>query len=134
MVNLQAIGHLGKDAIVNQVGGKTVINFSVAHSDKFKKADGTEVNHTLWVECSYWTDSTKIASYLKKGTQVHVAGIPTLDSYKNQDNVTIAKLRLRIKDLTLLGSKKDDKLMESTAMPTPIEPGGEVDEHDDLPF
>ena len=134
MVNLQAIGHLGKDAIVNQVGGKTVINFSVAHSHKYKNADGTEVNHTLWVECSHWSDKTKIANFLKKGTQVHVSGIPSLDSYKNADGVTIAKLRLRVMDIVLLGSKKDEKPLETPITQGPVETANEQPNLDDLPF
>lgn len=122
MVNLQAIGHLGKDATVNNVNGKTVINFSIAHSEKYKTAEGNEVTKTLWVECSQWTDRTKIAQFLKKGTQVHVAGIPSLDSYRNADGVTVAKLRLRITDINLLGGKKDEQPAEVS--PTPAVPAG----------
>ena len=32
MLKTQAIGHLGNDAVVNNVNGKNVINFNVAHS------------------------------------------------------------------------------------------------------
>ena len=36
MIKMQIIGHLGQDSQVNDVNGKKVINFSVAHSEKFK--------------------------------------------------------------------------------------------------
>ena len=40
MIKMQVIGHLGQDATVNNVNGKSVINFSVAHSEKYKNKDG----------------------------------------------------------------------------------------------
>jgi hypothetical protein len=66
MIKLLVIGNLGKDAIVNNVNGKNVINFSVAHTEKYKDAQGNPKDRTVWVECAYWTDKTAIAPYLKK--------------------------------------------------------------------
>ena len=40
MLKIFAIGHLGKDATVNNVNGKNVINFSVAHTEKWNDAQG----------------------------------------------------------------------------------------------
>ena len=40
MIKLQVIGNLGKDCIVKEVNGKNVINFSVAHSERYKDAQG----------------------------------------------------------------------------------------------
>ena len=55
MLKLQLIGNLGQDAVVNNVGGKNVINFSVAHTEKYKNSEGTEVSKTTWVSCAYWS-------------------------------------------------------------------------------
>jgi single-strand DNA-binding protein len=66
MIKMQVIGHLGQDATVNNVNGKSVINFSVAHSEKYKNKEGLEVNKSIWVSAAYWTDRTAIAPYLKK--------------------------------------------------------------------
>lgn len=107
MLKAFVIGHLGKDATVNQVNGKAVINFSVAHSEKFKDAAGQAQTRTTWVECSYWTDRTAIAPYLLKGTQVFVEGQPNVDTYKNRDQVTMAAFRLRVEKVQLLGSKNE---------------------------
>lgn len=74
MLKLNVIGHLGKDAVVNNVNGKSVINFSVAHSEKIRDAQGNQNDKTVWVECAYWTDRVAIAPYLKKGTQVYAEG------------------------------------------------------------
>lgn len=104
MLKTLAIGHLGKDAIINQVNGKNVINFTVAHSEKWKDAQGTQHEKTTWVDCSYWTDRTAIAPYLKKGTQVFVEGTPDVRSFTRNDGTAGAALALRVSQIQLLGS------------------------------
>ena len=103
MIKLQIIGNLGKDAVVNNVNGKTVINFSVAHTEKFKDAQGNVKEKTTWVECAYWSDRTAVAPYLKKGTLVYTEGSPEADPYMNKDNQAAATLRLRVQNVQLLG-------------------------------
>jgi single-strand DNA-binding protein len=106
MIKLQVIGHLGQDATVNTVNGKTVINFSVAHSEKYKNKDGVEVNKSIWVSAAYWTDRINVAMYLKKGTQVYVEGVPETKTYTNKNNETLPQLNVRVISLSLLSSSK----------------------------
>jgi single-strand DNA-binding protein len=107
MVKMQVIGRLGKDCVVNTVNGKNVINFSVAHSEKFKDNQGNMQDKTIWVDCSYWTDRTAIAQYLVKGTQVYAEGQPEVRSYPKNDGTTGVSLTLRVREVQLLGSKGD---------------------------
>jgi single-strand DNA-binding protein len=109
MIKLQVIGNLGKDAVVNNVNGKAVINFSVAHTEKYKDAQGVQKERTTWVECAYWTDRTAVAPYLKKGTQVYVEGTPDVRTYQTNDGRQGAALSLRITTVQLLGSKNNDE-------------------------
>ena len=37
---MQIIGNLGKDCVVNTVNGKNVINFTVAHTEKYRDSQG----------------------------------------------------------------------------------------------
>lgn len=104
MIKLQIIGHLGKDAIVKEVNGKNVINFSVAHTDKFKDAQGVQKERTTWVECAYWTDRTAVGQYLLKGTQVYAEGTPEAEAYTNREGNQSATLRMRVQSVQLLGS------------------------------
>lgn len=107
MIKMQLIGHLGQDAVVNNVNGKTVINFSVAHSEKFKNKEGVEVNKSVWVSAAYWTDRTAVAPYLKKGSQVYVEGSPEAKTYKNQNtNEVVPQLSLRVTSIQLIGGSK----------------------------
>ncbi|HKP32662.1 MAG TPA: single-stranded DNA-binding protein [Chitinophagaceae bacterium] len=107
MIKLQVIGNLGKDCIVNNVNGKTVINFSVAHTEKFKDAQGNQKDKTIWVECAYWTDRTGISPYLVKGKTVYVEGTPDVRTYTTNDGRNGASLSLRVQSVQLIGGRSE---------------------------
>ena len=142
MIKLQVIGNLGKDALVNNVNGKNVINLTVAHTERFKDAQGNQKDRTTWVDCAYWTDRTAIAPYLKKGTQVYVEGTPDVRTYTTQDGRNGASLTLRIVNVQLLGSKPNEggsntyqSAPPAYAQTTAAPAAGELTEPlDDLPF
>jgi len=108
MIKLQIIGNLGKDCIVKEVNGKTVINFSVAHTEKYKDSQGNPKDKTTWVECAYWTDRTAVAQYLTKGRTVYAEGSPEADAYTNKEGQAAATLRMRVQNVQLLGGGNRD--------------------------
>jgi single-strand DNA-binding protein len=108
MIKIQVIGRLGKDCVVNTVNGKNVINFTVAHSEKYKDSQGTPQEKTTWVDCAYWTDRTAVAPYLLKGTQVFVEGSPEVRSFQRNDGTAGASLSMRVREVQLLGAKNDN--------------------------
>lgn len=97
------IGNLGKDAAVNTVNGKNVINFNLAHTEKYRDGQGNTQEKTTWVECAYWTDKTAIAPYLTKGKQVFAEGTPEINVFQRNDGTTGASQKLRVFSLQLLG-------------------------------
>ena len=103
MIKLQIVGNLGKDCIVKEVNGKNVINFSVAHTERYKDAQGNQKDRTTWVECAYWTDKTTVAQYLTKGKMVYAEGGPDADAYTKTDGTVAGTLRMRVQNLQLLG-------------------------------
>ena len=109
MIKLQVIGNLGRDAVVNNVNGKTVINFTVAHTEKFKNAQGVQQDKTIWVDCAYWTDRTAVAPYLKKGTQVFAEGQPDIRNYTTKEGTPGTSLTMRVMSVQLLGGKQDSQ-------------------------
>lgn len=142
MIKLQIIGHLGKDAIVKEINGKSVINFSVAHSEKYKDKDGAAHERTTWVECAYWSDRTALAPYLTKGTIVYAEGSPEADAYLNRDNKATATLRMRVSNIQLLSSKSQQSTSPAvnpvaaardSMAPVPADQQPEA-AADDLPF
>ncbi|HEY4151517.1 MAG TPA: single-stranded DNA-binding protein [Chitinophagaceae bacterium] len=145
MIKLQVIGNLGKDCVTNAVNGKNVINFNVAHTEKFKDAQGNQKDKTIWVECAYWTDRVGIAPYLKKGTQVYVEGSPEVRTYQKTDGSTAASLTLRVFSVQLLGTRGEGGQAPaansggynsgaSSYSPAPAPAGDITEAVDDLPF
>ena len=108
MIKLLVIGNLGKDCIVNNVNGKTVINFNVAHTEKYKDAQGNQKDKTIWVECAYWTDRTGITPYLTKGKTVYVEGTPDVRTYTTNDGRNGASLQLRVLSVQLIGGNRTE--------------------------
>jgi len=108
MIKMQIIGNLGKDCVVNQVNGKNVINFTVAHTEKYKDSQGNSQEKTTWVDCAYWTDRTAIAPYLQKGQQVFVEGAPEVRSFTRNDGTAGASLSMRVREVQLLGRRGDN--------------------------
>jgi len=107
MIKMQIIGRLGKDCTVNTVNGKNVMNFTVAHSEKYKDSQGNLQEKTIWVDCAYWNDRTAVAQYLTKGTQVFVEGQPEARSFQRNDGTPGASLSLRVREVQLLGGRGD---------------------------
>jgi len=122
MIKLQIIGNLGRDCVENEVNGKHVINFNVAHSEKYKDATGNTKDRTTWVNCAYWTERTAVAQYLTKGKKVYVEGTPDVDAYM-KDNTPAATLRMRVHNLELLSGSSSDQTPDtglSQLAPKPI--------------
>ena len=148
MLKLQVIGNLAKDCVVNNVNGKNVINFNVAHNEKYKDAQGVQKDKTVWVDCAYWTDRTGIAPYLKKGTQVFAEGTPDVRTYTANDGRQGATLSLRVNMVQLLGSRSENQGGETSgssyqnSQPTYNQPSSQAvvshneitEPSDDLPF
>ena len=143
MIKMQVIGNLGKDCVVNTVNGKNVINFTIAHTEKYRDSQGNNQEKTTWVDCAYWTDRTAVAPYLQKGTQVFVEGNPEVRSYTRNDGTAGASLSLRVREVQLLGRKGDNtgaasnmdvvSSNSSNRQETPA-PASVDDVADDLPF
>lgn len=139
MLHTTLIGHIGQDAKINEVNGRKVINFSVAHSERYKDANGVPTTRTTWVDCARWTDQTAIAQYLKKGTQVAVRGKVSAHLFTNREGKHNASLKLDVDYIELLSSQRqEEQAPQATAQPTPSFPAGTPavapSPVDDLPF
>ena len=143
MIKLQVIGNLGKDCVTNLVNGKNVINFNVAHTEKFRDAQGNQKEKTVWVDCAYWTDRTALSPYLTKGKQVFVEGTPEVRTFTRQDGTSGASLSLRVREVQLLGGRSEGGSAPSysggassaSSSNSSIPSANEVTEPiDDLPF
>lgn len=121
-------GHLGADAKVEEVNGRAVIKFSVAHSERYvDKSTGEQKERTFWVRCSQWKDlgDTKLAPYLLKGTHVLVEGRPTASGYLDQEKKPAASLDLAVERIEFLSPKPKEQAPAAVAQ-TAAEPAAEA--------
>jgi single-strand DNA-binding protein len=131
---LSAVCRLGNDAVVNNVNGKSVINFNAACSDKYKNKEGVQMENTTWINCSYWTEQTGIAAFLKKGGQILIEGKPECKIYTDKNGVQQPQLTVRINYIQLLGGASTTQSNQQS-QPQQQSQQAPLDEFpDDLPF
>ena len=129
------IGRLGKDPEVRfTASGEAICNFSIAVGWKTKDKDGTE-----WVRITSFGKLAGICGdYLKKGSQVFVAGRMTTRKWANKDGVDQYTTEVVADQMQMLGGKLDAPpaakpdgayraMKEGTTVPL-------EDMNDDVPF
>lgn len=72
MIELQAIGNIGKDADQKTIGGKAYASFSIGVTEK--TSDGKD--RTTWLQVMKYDSEGKLTAYLTKGKKVWVRGNP----------------------------------------------------------
>jgi len=125
MLKLQLIGHLGQDAKINQVNDTKVINFSVAHAERFKNVDGQWVEKTIWINCQMWTENTKMAEYLTKGRSVYVEGYPSANIFTNKEGIKMCGINCRVSNVQFIG--------KNTTTESKQEPSNESSANNEMP-
>ena len=132
MIKLQVIGNIGKDATVNNVNGRNVINFSVCHTEKYKDAQGVQKDKSVWVDCAKWGEKTGIVPYLTKGTKVYVEGTCEVRTW-NKDGKSGASLVLNVVSVELLGGNQQ-QVQQPVQHPSTTTLQSDPLQSDDLPF
>lgn len=126
MKQLTIIGNLGYDATVKESNGNKYLEFSVAVNERYKKQDGTQVESTDWINCTY--RNLGLGQYLKKGDRILVQGNMRVNAYQGKDKQHRAGISLNVYNVQLLSSKKEEgETTTETAQPV-------TQTADDLPF
>lgn len=122
---VQIIGNLGKDPESKMTTtGKSVSNFSVALSERYKDKSGNWQDKTEWVNVVVWERLSELASqYLHKGSKVYIEGRISTRSY-DKDGVTKYITEVVGQELILLDGKPSTS--EQAAQP--------VVDDSDIPF
>lgn len=115
-------GNLTRDPEVRTVniGSKqtSVVNFTVATSREYTKANGEKDKVTTFVPCEAWDSGAEIiADSFKKGDLVLVEGSLRNDSWE-KDGVKHSTLKLRVNNfskITKLSKKKSSEVEEGVA-------------------
>lgn len=119
------IGRLGKDPEMRHTGaGKKVCSFSVAVNRSWTK-DGEKMDITEWINIVAWDKLAEICGkYLKKGSQVYVAGEMRSSTWDKADGSKGYKTDIQLRDMQML----DIKTSRANTGTTPL------DDDFELPF
>jgi single-strand DNA-binding protein len=112
MQQIQLIGNLGRDAVVNELqGGSYALNFNLAVNESYTSSEGTKVEKTVWYSISKFSDKRpdKLAQYLVKGSCVFIQGKPSPDLYTNKDNKTVPVINVVVSQLELISTPQEAK-------------------------
>jgi len=108
VLNLTVVGNVGGDAILSDVNGRKVLKFSVAHTESYKNNEGVKVDKTVWISVNYWSDETKLASFIKKGDVIYVSGTPEARCYQDKDGKWVAQQVLTAREIKLLPNGRQE--------------------------
>lgn len=124
MLLVSVIGNLGADAIVREENGRKYVTFRVAHTERFRRSDGREVNNTTWLSCYINNEAESLLPYLTKGTKVFVMGSGTPRFYTSvKARGFVASIDVNVRQVELVGGVRDDippRLYDSVGHELPV--------------
>lgn len=109
MLKVELIGNIGADAEIKDVQGNKFVAFRVAHSSKYKDAQGNQTESTTWVDVTINDTDSKVIPFLKQGVKVFVRGNASLRVYSSPtDKMMKAGLQVSAWEIELCGGQSDD--------------------------
>lgn len=109
MLKVELIGNIGADAEVKDFQGNKFVTFRVAHSSRYKDAQGNETESTTWVDVTMNDVESKVIPFLKQGVKVYVRGNANLRVYSSpKDKMMKAGLQVSAWEIELCGGQSDD--------------------------
>lgn len=109
MLKVEVIGNLGADAEVKDSQGNKFVTFRVAHTSRFKNANGQQTESTTWVDVTMNDTESKVIPFLKAGVKVFVRGNASLRVYSSPtDRMMKAGLQVSAWEIELCGGKSED--------------------------
>jgi len=111
---LNAIGNVGSNAELRSTsGGTTVAQFSLAITSGYGKNKAT-----TWLRCNVWgKQGETLAPMILKGDRLGVTGEIALQEWDNKDGGKSQSLELNVRDVTLLGEKRQQAPQPKAAVP-----------------
>lgn len=111
------VGHVGIMEVRTTSTGDTIVNLSLATSQKYKdKKTGNDIQNTEWHKCVFFRKPAEIAAkYISKGTQIYVEGSLKTEKWQDQSGIERYTTKIIVRDFQLLGSKKDGERSDAQA-------------------
>lgn len=109
MLKVDLIGNLGADAEVKVSNGNKFVAMRVAHTDRWKDANGNTQEQTIWVDVTMNDAESKVLPYLRQGVKVFVRGNANLRVYSSpKDKCMKAGLSVSAREIELVGGQSED--------------------------
>lgn len=111
-------GNLARDPELRSVGSgeksTSVVNFTIATSREFTKANGEQDKVTSFIQCEAWDSAAEaIASSFKKGDLMMVEGSLRNDSWE-KDGVKHSTLKVRVNNFgKIVKTRRSEKTSDS---------------------
>ena len=102
-------GNLTRDIEMRYAqSGSAIASTAIATTRKFKGADGSKKEETLFIDITFFGRSAEIANqFLRKGSKILVDGRLKLDQWAAQDGSKKSKHSVVVENMTMLGGKED---------------------------
>lgn len=112
------IGNVGADPEIRAFeNGNTVARMRVATSEKYRK-DGEIKTLSEWHNIEAWGKTADIIDqYVRKGDRVFIEGQLHYAEYTPKDGITRYQTIIRVKNITLLGSKREGGSEQDSEQP-----------------
>lgn len=108
MLKVELIGNLGADAEIKSANGAQFVTMRVAHSSKYKKENGDEVETTAWIDVTLNNVESGVVPFLKAGVKVFVRGNASLRVYSSKkDRCMKAGLTVAASEIELCGGQSE---------------------------
>lgn len=104
--NVTLIGRLTRDPEIKTIGETSVAKFSLAVGSSYM-SNGQKKEETSFFDCEVWGKLADILQkYSGKGKQICIQGKLKQDSWDTPDGKKASKVKIRVENLQLLGSKQ----------------------------
>ena len=109
MLKAEVIGNLGADVEIKNQDGHKFASFRVAHTEKWKDAEGKEIVDTKWIDVVISDVENKVIPYLKAGVKVFVRGFLKTRVYSSKkDRCIKAGVTITMQEIELMGGNHDE--------------------------
>lgn len=130
MIELQAIGYIGKDAEQKTIGGKAYASFSIGVTEK--TSDGKD--KTTWLRVMKYDSEGKLTAYLTKGKKIWVRGNPYFSTYVSKNTGEAIPDTTIWADKLVFCSSGEKQNQQTERQSGPNDYSSETEDDNDLPF
>ena len=129
-------GNITRDPELNHTTvGKSVVNFTVASTERWKSETGEQKEHTEFIECRSWAKQAEvIAKYFRKGSRIYIEGKLRTEKWE-KDGQKRQKVIVEVAAFEFVDRKDDGPRGSAPAPQASAKPARQApDTSDDVPW